>query len=799
MIKFQNGQYKALISGIWRWSFRGFIAFLIYVLGVYFNVFHLFGEMPSLQELENPQSQLASVLLSEDGVELGKYFRENRSPVEYSDLSPNIINALLATEDARFVKHSGIDLRSTFRVITNLGTAGGGSTITQQLAKNLFDTRDIEDATEDEANQYQGFLTRVKGLRTIIAKTKEWILAIRLEKRYTKQEIMTMYLNEVSFGNNAYGINVACKTYFGKEPSKVNVQEAATLIGLLQNPSLYDPKLRPEKALVRRNVVLSQMAKYNFISSDESLALQEKGLRLNYKVENQNTGSAPYFREAIKKQLQSTLAEINSTRDENSQLSLYTSGLRIHTTIDSRMQKYAYESLMQHMKAEQKLFYEHWKGRNPWVDEHMHELKGFLKTAMKRTERYKSLMDAYNGDEDKVWEELRKPVRMTVFSWEGEKDTTMSPMDSLNYYKRLLNCGFMAMDPNNGHVKAWVGGINYKFFKYDHVRQSKRQPGSTFKPYVYAAAIENDVATPCDHFVDEPITFGSEDGLMQNWTPQNSDGKYSYQSLSLRRAMGRSINSVAARLMKELGPEKVAEFAHKVGITSPLNETPALCLGASEVSVYEQVTGYSTFVNGGDKVEPILITKIEDKDGNVLKEFFTISKPAITNQTAYLMTYMLRGAVLEPGGTAAGLNAYNCAKDNEIGAKTGTTSNYSDGWFMGATQNLVAGVWVGGDDRSIHFRNIALGQGARMAMPAYGMFMDKVYADAELASIGYKKEPFKKPEDFSFRLDCPGEATRVALTVLLYNPMLLFKNLKMKVCWNSLICGGTFWVLCFQC
>ncbi|MFD1816754.1 penicillin-binding protein 1A [Pseudarcicella hirudinis] len=764
MVKIQAGQYKSLITGLWKWTFRGLIAFLLYIAAVNYNVFWLFGDMPSLQELENPRSQLASVLISEDGAELGKYFRENRSPAEYEQLSPNIVNALLATEDARFSKHSGIDLRSTFRVITSFGTSGGGSTITQQLAKNLFDTRDADDP--EEGNQYRGLLMRIKGLKTLIAKTKEWILAIRLESRYTKQEIMKMYLNEVSFGNNSYGIRVACKTYFGKDVSSVSVQEAALLVGLLQNPSLYDPKLRPDKARMRRNVVLGQMAKYNFITEEESLSLQEKSLDLNYRVENQNTGFAPYFREAIKKQLQGIIADLNSTRDEEDQLNLYTSGLRIYTTIDSRMQEYAQESLLQHMKQEQQKFYEHWKGRNPWVDEHMRELKGFLKTAMMRTQKYKALMEVYNGDEDKVWEDLKRPVRMTVFSWKGEIDTTMSPMDSLNYYKRILNCGFMAMDPNNGHVKAWVGGINYKFFKFDHVRQSKRQPGSTFKPFVYATAIENDIATPCDHFIDEPVTFGPEDGVLQSWTPQNADGKYSGESLSLRRAMGRSINSVSARLMKQIGPRKIADFAHKVGIQSPLAEVPSLCLGASEVSVFEQVAAYSTFVNGGDKVDPIMITRIEDKDGNILKEFFTISKPVITDQTAYLMTYMLRGAVLEPGGTAEGLKRYACAQGNEIGAKTGTTSNYSDGWFMGATQNLVTGVWVGGDDRSIHFRNINLGQGAKMAMPAFGLFMDKVYADRSLAEIGYKKEPFKKPDNFSFDFNCGTVAGQDSIQVI---------------------------------
>jgi len=744
MIQFQTGKYKLIIKRLWRLSIIGFVAFILYIFAVQYNFLWLFGGMPSLQELENPKSQIASVLISEDGVELEKYFRENRSPIEYEELSPNIINALISTEDARFTQHSGIDLRSTFRVISHFGSAGGGSTLSQQLAKNLFDTRRL-DQTEDGPS-YKGLLAKIPLVKTIIAKTKEWILAIRLESRYTKQEILKMYLNEVEFGNNAYGIRVACKTYFGKSVGNVSVKEAATLVGMLQNPAMYDPRRHPERCLVRRNVVLGQMNKYEHLSEGEMISLQNEPLDLKFKVENQNTGQAPYFREAVKKQLQALLADINSTRDDDDQLNLYTSGLRIHTTIDSRLQAYAQTSLEDHMKAEQKLFYAHWKGRNPWVDERMHEIKGFLKSAMKRTQRYKALMEELDGDEEAVWKVLKTPVKMTVFSWQGDRDTTLSPLDSMSYYKRILNCGFMAMNPNDGHIKAWVGGINFKYFKFDHVRQSKRQPGSTFKPFVYASALENDAVSLCENVVDEPVTFGPEDGIDRQWTPQNSTGSYSYASMSLRHAMGLSINSISARLMKLLGPRKIAEFANRVGIQSSLMEVPALCLGASEVSVYEQVAAYSTFINQGYRIEPIMILSIEDKNGNELRRFETTTKQVISADLAYKMTYMLKGAVQESGGTAQGLNRYNCAQGNDIGAKTGTTSNYSDGWFMGVTQNLVAGVWVGGDDRSIHFRSLALGQGAKMAMPAYANFMDKVYADQSLAIAGFKKEPFKKPD-----------------------------------------------------
>ncbi|MEY2760820.1 MAG: Penicillin-binding protein [Bacteroidota bacterium] len=732
-----------------------FLFTILFITAVNYNFLWLFGGMPSLQELENPKSQEASLLISEDGEEIGKYFRENRNPIEFEELSPILINTLMATEDARFISHSGIDVRSMARVFFSFGTSGGGSTISQQLAKNLFHTRSLEYGEDDPI--YMGLLMKVGGLKTAIAKIKEWILAIKLERRYTKQEILAMYLNEVSFGNNAYGIQVACRTYFQKNVQKVTYPEAATLIGLLQNPSLYDPRIRPERTLARRNTVLGQLAKYEYLTEEDAEKMKADPLNLRYKVENQNTGAAPYLRESIRKEILGILAEINKDRPEDQQLNLYTSGLRIHTTIDSRMQKYAQDAVQEHMKAQQIAFNQHWTGRNPWVNEKMQELKGFISTAMKRTQRYRDLMEAYNNDEMRVWEELKRPIKMTVFSYHGDIDTTLSPLDSMRYYKRILNIGMMSMDPTNGHVKAWIGGINYKYFKYDHIAQSKRQPGSTFKPFVYGAAIENEIATPCDKYVDEPVTFGTEDGLTNDtWTPQNSDGKYSYENLTLRRAMGRSINTISAKLMKSLGASKIADFAHKAGITSSLYEGPSLCLGTSEVSVFEQVSAYSTFANGGEKIDPIIILKITDKNGVVLREFSPTAKAVMKPETAYLMTFMLQGAVREPGGTAEGLNRSSIAAGNEIGAKTGTTSNFSDGWFMGVTQKLVTGIWVGGDDRSIHYRNIQLGQGAKMAMPAFTKFMEKVYEDKSLALDGYQKMPFLKPENIAFDFSCVG-------------------------------------------
>jgi penicillin-binding protein 1A len=766
-INFLPGAYRQPIVRAYRYTLWLLALLFFYIVAVDLNLLWLFGTMPSLQDLENPKSEQSSIVYSEDGQEMGKYFIENRSPVEFQQISPHIVNALLATEDVRFTQHSGIDPTSIFRVILRFGQAGGGSTITQQLAKNLFSTRRAEDDTRD----YRGWVAKIpligRFFGLVFAKTKEWILAVRLESRYTKQEIMKMYLNEVSYGNNAYGIRVACRTYFNKEPKDVTIHEAAMLVGMLQNPSLYDPRLRPDVTRRRRNVVISQMAKYDFLTRDESLFLQQKPLILNYKVENQNYGMAPYFREVLRPQLRAIIKELNASRPDDDQLSLYTSGLRIFTTLDSRMQQYAEQSIDAHMADQQKKFYQHWGRRNPWVDENGREIKNFIEGEARKSARYKQILNSFEGDEDAAWAMMKKPLRMKVFSWSGERDTTLSPLDSIRYYKRILNVGFMSMNPENGHIKAWVGGINYKYFKYDHVRQSRRQPGSTFKPYVYAAAIEQGAFTPCDQVVDEPVTFNQDDGIMSSWTPQNAEGRYSYSAMTLRRGMGRSINTIAARLTKQLGVRTIAQMAYDCGIKSKLDETPALCLGASDVSVYEQVAGYSTFVNGGYYVEPMMILRIEDKKGNVLKEFFPISKQTITENTAFAMTYMLQGAVQEPGGTAQGLARYVCGQNNPgIGAKTGTTSNYSDGWFMGATPQLVTGVWVGGDNRSIHFRSLALGQGAKMAMPAFGMFMDKCYQDE---SLFMKKEAFKKPRGVTFE---PGNCGGVVDSTSLNKPTL---------------------------
>ena len=761
MIEFASGRYRKVIRNLWRYSLIGLALLIFYIVAVSYNFLWLFGGMPSLKALENPKSEEASEVYTADNQLLGKYYVENRTPIEISQVSPNVTSALLATEDARFTKHSGIDPRSLFRAISGFLTfrdassSGGGSTLTQQTAKNLFDTRQEE---------LRGVLGHVPVLNLIIAKTKEWILAVRLERNYTKQEVMMMYLNTVSFGNNTYGIKTAAKTYFSKEPWNLNVEEAAMLVGMLKNPTLYNPRLFEERTKERRNVVLSQMKKYKFLTAEQYSTYKSKPLKLDFSVENQNTGMAAYFRSVIRDDIKQWIKQYNE-ENPGADLDLYTSGLKIYTTIDSRMQAYAEEAVMTNMRDQQRKFYEHWRGRNPWVQKDTRtkkyvEIPGFINDAVKRTARYKQLKAYYHDDEKAIWENLRKPVKMKVFVYGGrrnEKDTTMSPVDSIKYYKRLLNTGFMSMDPRNGYVKAWVGGINFKHMKFDHVRQGRRQPGSTFKPFIYLTAIDQGFVTPCSHLTDQPTTFahGEDNNNGPAWTPKNSTGRYSYQSLTLREALGQSINTVSAQLIKKTRSAEVIKYAHDMGIQSKdLRADPTICLGTSDVSVYEMVAAYCAFANGGMRVRPMMLVRITDKNGNVLKAFTPDAKHVISANRAYEMLHLMRGAVEEPNGTAQRLRTqYKLLEGgNEIAAKTGTTSNYSDAWFMGMTQHLVSGLWVGGDARSIHFRDISLGQGGRLAMPAWALYMQKVYKDPSLTT--YRPEPFRRPNNF--KIDCGG-------------------------------------------
>lgn len=733
MLQFDRGKYNRIVRRIWIAFIAMFFVSLSYLVAVSMNLFGLFGPMPGFKVLENPKNDLASEVYAADSELLGKYFLENRSPVEYEEISPNVIQALIATEDVRFEKHSGIDFRSMLRVLFSSillqQDDGGGSTITQQLAKNLYNMREEEN---------KGLLGNVPCVDKIIIKTKEWITAIRLEQNYTKKEIITMYLNTVDFGSKAYGIKTAANTFFNKTPYELDVQEAALLVGLLKSPAIYSPVKHPERALARRNTVLEQMNKYNYLTGANLLQYKAKPLALNHQVESPMRGLAAYFRGYIRKELHNWA--------ESQGFNLYTDGLKIYTTIDSRMQRYAEEVVTAQMAALQEKFFAHWKGRHPWSNRTGEEIEGYIEGAAKLTDRYKWLQEKYGGKEDSIWAAMNTPVKMRVFSWDGDIDTTMSPMDSIRYYKHFLHAGFMSMDPHTGYVKTWVGGINFKNFQYDHVKQGRRQPASTFKPLIYAAAIDYGGYVPCDKLPDLSPVF-PEYG---NWMVRNYSRTYSDTLLTLRQAMAQSKNTIPAYLIKQVGASTVVDYAKKLGITSPVRPIPSICLGTEPVSVYEMVGAYSTFVNGGVWTKPMYITRIEDRNGNVLREFTPISREVMSEEKAYIMLHMLRGAIEERGGSAQALYNYDVVRNNQVGAKTGTSQRYADGWFMGVTKDLVAGVWVGGDDMSIHFRD-ANGLGSRTALPIWATFMDKVYADS---TLHISKGAFKRPAKLDVSLNC---------------------------------------------
>lgn len=734
------------IVGIWLILFMLFLSGPLYIYTVSIDLWGMFGGMPGTKQLENPENDLSSELYFADGSLMSRYYRYNRSPVSFDKLSPHLVNTLLISEDHRFYKHSGLDFIAYLRVFKGLITfsyAGGGSTLTQQLAKNLYNTMGGE--LEGRISKWSrnmgkpGFYSR-----RLIAKTKEWIISVKLEQTFTKEEIIALYLNTVEFSSNSYGIRSACETYFGKEPDSLNVQEAAVLVGLLQAPTTFNPKLNYDNSFRKRNEVLYKLYKRDYFSKDEYDSLVLLPIDLSkYKVDNLHTRLASYFRFTI-------LWDLLAFCKEND-LDLYEGGLRIYTTIDKTLQEYAEESVLWWMDSLQTIFLNEWKGKNPWVDQNNREIRGFIQQVTKRTKHYKELVAKYGEDHDSVDIVMNIPRPMKVFSWVGDIDTVMSPMDSIRYYKKFLQAGFMAMDPHSGHILAWVGGINHNYFEFDHVKQGKNQPGSTFKPIVYATAIENGYH-PCFVLEDVRKTYQTFSDP-PTWTPRNAEGKYSGEKMTIRKAMAQSKNSITAQIIYEVGPRNVIAKARMLGIESPLSPVLSLALGVSDVSVYEMVGAYSAFVNQGTWTKPYYITRIEDKYGNVIKNFVPERKEALSEEDAYIMLYMLRGTVEEEGGTARGLARWDLLGDNnEIGAKTGTTQNYSDGWFIGVTKDLVAGVWVGGDDRAIHFPSIRWGQGARMAMPIWADFMTKVYTDT---TLNYTRGPFPAPRRrLSIQLDC---------------------------------------------
>jgi len=740
-LKTKRPWVKRGVLYVWILFFCIMLGFPFYLFTVRINLFGLYGGMPSLKQVENPENDLSSELISADGVSLGRYFRYNRSQVTYSQLSPELANTLVYSEDHRFEDHSGIDLPAYIRVaygLLTLNSQGGGSTITQQLAKNLY--------TQNPDESLDGVVSRLGGYpKRLVQKTKEWMISLDLEKNFTKEEIIAMYFNTTEFGNNTYGIKVAAETYFNKSTDSLNLQESAMLVGMLQAPSYFNPIKYPERAIKKRNEVLKKILKfkYQIQTQEEYDSLAALPLGLNFKILNQNQGIATYFRTVLSNYLMDFCEERG--------IDLWESGLKIYTTIDSRMQVYAEEALMAHMKGLQKEFTTQWDrlNRNPWVDDNTRkEIPGFLDARIKQTEAYRNLVKKYGAGHDSIKIMLRLKKPMTVFSYKGERDTIFSSYDSLNYYKRFLQAGFMAMDPATGHIKAWVGGVNHKYFKYDHVKQSTRQPGSTFKPFVYGLAIESGYS-PCYKLRDVSPAFKVSGGV---WSPKNFDGNYGDgREMTIRHAMAESVNSITAQLLQEMHEENVVDFAQRLGIKSKLDPVPSLCLGTSDVNLFELVGAYCVFVNHGMHTEPYFITRIEDKNGNVIANFIPESRQATDEQTAYKMVYMLKGGVEEEGGTSTGLG-WDIREDNEIGGKTGTTDNASDGWYMGITHNLVSGAWVGGDERAINFPSWQFGSGARSARPIWERFMRKVYADS---TCGYPKGKFERPAsgvDISF--DC---------------------------------------------
>lgn len=717
-----------IIKRIWQIFAAGIVLLL---LVVFFTAMGWLGKLPDINELENPSTKLASEIYASDGVQLGKiYSQEDRTNIKYNELPKHIVNALVATEDARFFKHSGIDIKSLFRAVFFLGKRGGGSTITQQLAKNMFHP------------------AKRNLIERVLQKLKEWVIAAELEKRYTKDEIILMYFNTVPW-ENSYGIKSAAKRFFNKETKDLNLEEGALLVGLLKASGFYHPVHHPDRALNRRNTVFNQMEKYGYLTKEERDSFKSLPMDIDYQMISHNQGLATYFREYLRQYLKDWC--------EKKGFNLYNDGLKIYTTIDSRIQRHAEEAVSQHMSTLQAQFFDETKRMksNPWRSEKEGEYwktdPEYIPKNMKRTERYRLLKQAFGDQEDSILFYMNKKVKMTMFSWNGDRDTMMSPLDSLKYAKQILHTGMMSMDPTTGHVKAWVGGINLKHFQYDHVnKNSTRQVGSTFKPIVYARAMDDEKIEPCEMVPTGPVTLELEDG--NTWTPANS-GKVSAAEVSLYTGLKMSYNTVTARVMQRMGPRSpyaVKEISDKLGIdTRKFMPYPSICLGTMDISVYEMVGAYSAFANEGEWIEPIFITRIEDKNGNLLEEFIPKQQEAMRPQTAYIMLKMLE-KVVESGTGARLRGRYGITAP--IAGKTGTTQNNSDGWFVAIMPNLVTGCWVGAEDRQVRFRSTNLGQGANTALPITGLFLKKLQDDK---TIKLNRDPFKKPEnELTIPIEC---------------------------------------------
>lgn len=732
---------------IWFWSLF-LVGFSIIILLFFIASRGGFGALPTFEELENPQTNLATEVIASDGVTIGKYATENRTPINYKELPQNLVNALISTEDERFYDHSGIDFKGTARAVIKLGSGGGASTITQQLAKNLF----TKNASSNK-------------VKRVLQKMKEWVVAIKLEKQYTKNEIIAMYLNTQDFIFNAVGIRSAARIYFGKEAKDLDTQEAAILVAMLKNPRQYNPnrKISKRKSLERRNVVFAQMAKNGFLTEQQKDSLQNLPLKINYTPESHSDGYATYFRSHLQKVMREWVQK--NPKPSGEEYDIFKDGLKIYVTIDSRMQKYAEEAVREHMANLQSYFFKEQKNNKtaPFYDIDEASVNGIYERAKRNSDRYIRLKAA-----GKSTKEINKifdiKTEMSVFSWKGNIDTIMTPNDSIKYYKYFLRSGMVAIEPQTGHIKAWVGGVDNKHFKYDAVSQQKRQVGSTFKPFVYATAINQLGLSPCDKYPNIRYTIPKgKYGIPEEWTPENSDNKYG-EMLSLRDALARSVNTMSARLIDMVAPENVVRLAKAAGIETDIQPNPSIALGAVDLSLLEMTSAYSTFANKGLRVEPMIITRIEDKNGTVLKEFTPRTQEVLSEESAYVILDLLKGVTTAGSGIRLRSDYSSAGKvatgfpykfTNPIAGKTGTTQNQSDGWFMGIVPNLVSGVWAGGEDRSTHFAGITKGQGATMALPTWALFMKKCYADK---SLNISQEDFEKPENISINTDCDEDS-----------------------------------------
>jgi penicillin-binding protein 1A len=727
-LKIERSWCVRLIRITWISLATGIALLALYIYLVIQNPYNLFGEMPSLTAIQNPENDLSSEVISADGVSLGRYFRYNRSQVRYEDLPPALVRTLVISEDHRFYDHSGMDFFSYLRVVYGLVTfnpQGGGSTLTQQTAKNLFRTREEE---------LQGEIGKLgPRFELVISKTKEWIIAVRLEQTFTKQEIITLYLNTVPFSQSTYGIKIASETYFNKKVKDLNLQEIAVLVGLLQNNSAFDPVNHPAASKRKRNQVLEKLWRHDYIASRDAYdSITKLPLQLSFRRQNHNQGLATYFRTILGNEMQIWCRENG--------YDLYESGLKIYTTIDSRAQLLAETAMKRHMKNLQREFEDQWGAQNPWADYQGNELTNFIPRKLRSVPRYKTLIKQFEGDSAAVMHALSEKRKMRIFTWDGEADTLFSTLDSIRYYNRFLHAGLVSIQPHTGEVRAWVGGINHKHFKFDHVKQSKRQPGSTFKAFVFAKAME-DGYSPCHKMSDVSPSINVNGKI---YRAANSNGSFGDgNDYTLRQALSKSLNSVTMQLMERLRPSNIADFAHRLGINSDLDAVYSLGLGTSDVSLLEMVGAYTGFANEGIYTRPYYITRIEDRHGNILATFHPTSKQVISPETAHKMIYMLKGGVEEEEGILKGISE-KVLEDNDVAGKTGTTNSASDGWYIGVTHDLITGVWVGGDERSIHFRNWKLGSGGRVALPMWSSYMESMYDHPE---TGIRKGLFRIDEN----------------------------------------------------